>query len=57
LPSLPVVVVSQATTPFEHSVFGTLANIAVHVSEANLQPPALMIVGRVIERSPKWEPR
>jgi uroporphyrin-III C-methyltransferase/precorrin-2 dehydrogenase/sirohydrochlorin ferrochelatase len=56
-PSLPVVVVSQATTPFEHSVFGTLANIAVQVSEANLQPPALMIVGRVIERSPKWEPR
>jgi uroporphyrin-III C-methyltransferase len=49
--STPVAVVSKATLPDERAVYGTLANIAERVREANLPAPALVIVGEVVARA------
>jgi uroporphyrinogen III methyltransferase / synthase len=45
----PVVVVRWASTPEQHSVQGTLENIAEVVREADIRPPALVVVGEVVQ--------
>ena len=46
----PAAVMSKATLPDARLVIGTLANIAARVHEANLEPPALLVVGQVVAR-------
>lgn len=48
-PETPVAVVRWASTPQQHSVSGTLANISQIVREKNIKPPALIIVGEVVK--------
>jgi uroporphyrinogen III methyltransferase/synthase len=47
-PETPVAVIRWASTPQQLSVVGTLADIAALVKEANLTPPALIVVGEVV---------
>ena len=47
-PQTPVLVVRWASTPEQRSVVGTLADIAEVVREANIKPPALVVVGEVV---------
>jgi len=46
----PAAVVSRATLPDQRAVVGTLADLAARVRAADLQPPALLIVGEVVAR-------
>jgi uroporphyrin-III C-methyltransferase len=46
----PAAVVSRATLPDQRVVVGTLADLAQRVRAADLQPPALLIVGEVVAR-------
>ncbi len=48
-PSTPVAVVERATTPEERVVVGTLATIAALARAAKIEPPAIAIVGEVVE--------
>jgi uroporphyrinogen III methyltransferase / synthase len=43
----PVAVVERGTLPDQRAVTGTLADIAGHVAEAGLKPPAITLVGPV----------
>ncbi|WP_438864757.1 siroheme synthase CysG [Neptunicella sp.] len=45
---MPVAVVQSATTDKQQVVTGTLMDIQQKASEANIQPPALIIVGTVV---------
>lgn len=47
-PETPVAVVRWASTPQQQSVVGTLATICERVQEADIKPPALIIVGEVV---------
>jgi len=47
-PQTPVAVVRWASTPEQRSVVGTLANITEVVREAQITPPALVVVGEVV---------
>ena len=47
-PKTPVAVVRWASTPEQRSVVGTLETIADIVREADIKPPALIIVGEVV---------
>ncbi|HIJ77793.1 MAG TPA: uroporphyrinogen-III C-methyltransferase [Deltaproteobacteria bacterium] len=47
-PQTPVAVVRWASTPAQKSVVGTLANIAEVVKEGGITPPALVVVGEVV---------
>jgi len=47
-PSTPAMVVSRATLPDERVVTGTIADLAAKVREANIEPPALVVVGEVV---------
>ncbi|GBE12637.1 uroporphyrinogen-III C-methyltransferase [bacterium BMS3Abin13] len=47
-PQTPVAVVRWASTPQQHSVVGTLETIAEVVHQADIKPPALIIVGEVV---------
>jgi uroporphyrin-III C-methyltransferase len=49
-PATPCAVVSHATLPSERSVFGTLTDIAARAEAARLAPPALLVVGDVVDR-------
>ena len=49
-PETPAAVMSRATLPDARMVVGTLADIAPRVREANLEAPALLIVGEVVAR-------
>ena len=49
-PSTPAAVVSRATLPDARVVVGTLADIAEKTAQAQLAPPALLIVGEVVAR-------
>ena len=44
----PVAVISWGTVPEQHTVTGTLEYIADRVTEANLKPPAITVVGDVV---------
>ncbi len=45
----PIALVRWGTTPMQQTVAGTLADIVDKVKEANLQPPAIIVVGEVIK--------
>ena len=47
-PETPVAVVRWASTPQQRSVVGTLATICDVVQKADIKPPALVIVGEVV---------
>ncbi|HEV2094480.1 MAG TPA: uroporphyrinogen-III C-methyltransferase [Rubrobacter sp.] len=47
-PETPVAVVRWGTLPEQRTVTGTLADIAERVSEAKLRPPAITVVGDVV---------
>ena len=44
----PVAVVRWASTPQQHTVTGTLADICDKVREAGIKPPALIVIGEVV---------
>lgn len=46
-PSTPAVVVQRATTPRQHTIFTSLAEIKEVVDAANLKPPATIVIGEV----------
>ncbi|MCL2458617.1 MAG: uroporphyrinogen-III C-methyltransferase [Desulfobulbus sp.] len=48
-PDTPVAVVRWASTPQQRSVVGTLATICEVVQQADIKPPALIIVGEVVK--------
>lgn len=48
-PDTPVAVVRWASTPHQRSVEGTLATISQVVKEADIRPPALVIIGEVVK--------
>lgn len=48
-PDTPVAVVRWASTPHQRSVEGTLATISEVVKEADIKPPALVIIGDVVK--------
>lgn len=45
----PVAAIRWATTPDQEVVAGTLADIVEHVREAKLRPPAVLVVGKVVD--------
>ena len=47
-PKTPVAVVRWASTPEQQSVVGTLETIAQVVSDADIKPPSLIIIGEVV---------
>lgn len=47
-PETPVAVIRWASTPEHRTVIGTLATIVDVVNSANIKPPALIIVGEVV---------
>jgi uroporphyrinogen III methyltransferase/synthase len=46
--SSPVAVIEQGTTGFQRTLIGTLEDIAVKAREADVQPPAIIVVGKVV---------
>jgi uroporphyrinogen III methyltransferase/synthase len=48
-PETPVAVVRWASTPQQRSVVGTLATICDVVAQADIKPPALVIIGEVVK--------
>ncbi|HEU0123166.1 MAG TPA: uroporphyrinogen-III C-methyltransferase [Bryobacteraceae bacterium] len=46
-PATPAVVVQRATTPRQHTIFTSLAEIKSVVDAANLKPPATIVIGEV----------
>ena len=48
-PATPAAVIHWGTTPAQRTVTGTLGEIAARAEEAGLRPPALVIVGQVVE--------
>ncbi|AMV73785.1 uroporphyrinogen-III C-methyltransferase [Desulfuromonas carbonis] len=55
-PQTPVAVVRWATTPRQETLTGTLADIAQRVQERGFRPPAIIIVGAVVNlrQSLRW---
>ena len=47
-PDMPAATIRWGTTPRQRTVTGTVATLAARVAEAKLGPPALTIVGRVV---------
>jgi uroporphyrin-III C-methyltransferase/precorrin-2 dehydrogenase/sirohydrochlorin ferrochelatase len=50
-PETPAAVVSKATLPDQKVVTGTLATLADRVADANVEAPALIVVGEVVARA------
>jgi uroporphyrinogen III methyltransferase/synthase len=48
-PRTPVALIRWATTPRQETLTGTLADIAAKVTAADFQPPAVIIIGAVVE--------
>lgn len=55
-PKTPVAVIRWATTPRQQVVEGRLDNIVQQVAEAGLKPPAIIVVGEVVDlrRQLRW---
>ncbi|MFY9264281.1 MAG: uroporphyrinogen-III C-methyltransferase, partial [Solirubrobacterales bacterium] len=51
----PVAVIAQGTTPSQRTVTGTLVDIAARVAEAEIEPPALTVIGTVVEERGRIE--
>jgi uroporphyrinogen III methyltransferase / synthase len=47
-PDTPVAVIRWGTVPEQHTVTGTLEDIAARVAEAKLKPPAITVIGEVV---------
>ena len=47
-PDTPVAVIRWGTTPLHRSVSGTLSDIVHKVADANLKPPAIIVIGDVV---------
>jgi uroporphyrinogen III methyltransferase/synthase len=47
-PKTPVAVIRWASTPEQHSVYGTLEDIADIVHREDIKPPAIVVVGDVV---------
>ena len=59
-PETPAAVIQAGTTPEQRTVTGTLADIAARAQEADIKPPAVLVVGAVVElrdRLTWWEAR
>jgi uroporphyrin-III C-methyltransferase len=50
-PETPAAVVSHASLPGERVIVGTLATLAANVERADLEPPAVIVVGEVVNRA------
>lgn len=48
-PSTPAAAIAQGTVPGQHTATGTLESLARKVEEARIEPPALIVVGDVVE--------
>ncbi len=48
-PTLPAVCIERGTTPQQRTVVGTLGTIAALVDHAQIQPPALTVLGEVVK--------
>jgi len=49
LPSTPVAVISQGTSPKQRTVTGTLEDIVNKAKKENFEPPSVIVVGEVVE--------
>ena len=49
LPSTPVAVISQGTSPGQRTLVGTLKDIDSRVQKAGFEPPAVIVVGDVVK--------
>ncbi|MFH1596365.1 MAG: uroporphyrinogen-III C-methyltransferase, partial [Pseudomonadota bacterium] len=59
-PETPAAVIQAGTTPEQRTVTGALADIAGRAREADIKPPAVLVVGAVVElreRLQWWETR
>ena len=56
VPATPAAVIQSGTTLTQRTVVGTLATIALRAQEAGIKPPAVLVVGGVVELadSLKW---
>jgi uroporphyrinogen III methyltransferase/synthase len=48
-PDTPVALIRWGSTPMQQTVTGTLSDIVVKVKEANMKPPAIIVVGEVVK--------
>jgi len=48
-PNTPIALIRQVSQPDQTAIFGTLANIHERIHEENFQPPAIAIVGQVVD--------
>ncbi len=48
-PTTPAAVVTDGTSPLQRTVTGTIATIAALTEEASLQPPGIIVIGKVAE--------
>jgi len=48
-PTTPVAVIESGTTENQKTVVGTLKDIELWVNEAGIKPPAIIVVGKVVE--------
>jgi uroporphyrinogen III methyltransferase/synthase len=59
-PETPAAVIQSGTTPNQRTVVGTLADIASKAGAADIRPPAVLVVGGVVELAASltwWENR
>jgi uroporphyrinogen III methyltransferase / synthase len=59
-PETPAAVIEKGTTPFQRTVVGTLADIAERARKADIKPPAVLVVGGVVDLAETlkwWEKR
>jgi len=47
----PVAVIQDGTTPKQKMIIGTVANIALKVTRAKIEPPSIIIIGKVVSLS------
>ena len=52
-PKTPAAIIQWGTTPSQKSVFGKLNNIAHLSNESKIEPPAILVIGEVVELSKK----
>ncbi|HEY5913383.1 MAG TPA: uroporphyrinogen-III C-methyltransferase [Verrucomicrobiae bacterium] len=52
-PATPIAVVRWGTTGRQHSIAGTLATISDIAAQANIKPPTVAVIGRVVSLRPK----
>lgn len=48
-PTTPVALIREGAGPRQQTIVGTLANIVVKASETGFKPPAIVVVGRVVQ--------